>query len=143
MYQRGDQNVEDACSHPQATLGTLSRAQLRRFNYILAHEEDLDANEREKPLPQQHFGAETRGPNIEKASRCRFVDFVYKSILSSAAWPTEASVGAWLKRGGTRVHVSMPGWHGCADLPRRYAVLLPRAWWLKPKRSTTVTLVQG
>lgn len=28
-------------------------AQLRRFNYILAHEEDLDANEREKHEPEQ------------------------------------------------------------------------------------------
>ena len=28
-------------------------SELRRFNYILAHEEDLDANEREKPESQQ------------------------------------------------------------------------------------------
>ncbi|CAE7431830.1 ALMA4 [Symbiodinium natans] len=48
--------------------GVTKQRMLRRFNYILAHEEDLDANEREK-----------------------FVDFVYKSILSSGGMDAQTS----------------------------------------------------
>lgn len=48
--------------------GVTKQRMLRRFNYILAHEEDLDENEREK-----------------------FVDFVYKSILSTGGMDAKTS----------------------------------------------------
>ena len=58
--------------------------------------------------------------------RFRFVDFVYKSILSTVAWQLEALQPGAISPFRPR---TLPGWLGCEDIPLRHALFLPRAWW--------------